>query len=188
MAASGFARQEAHVFMRGKRMVVGVALMVGFVAAPLMSMAADRDAGESPKYLALKNRAMAPKLADIDKSVTLDALLAKDDPDAFTPSKGATIVGTVVQVEREPDGAMHLVLANDRHKTDTSKWVIAEVTPSWQKRKASLTPKRLRALVGRSVRVTGWLFYEPDTDSPDPRGTRWELHPVTALTALEAAR
>ena len=34
-------------------------------------------------------------------------------------------------------------------------------------------------LVGKKVRVTGWLYWEPDEEQGDPRGTRWEIHPVT---------
>jgi hypothetical protein len=31
--------------------------------------------------------------------------------------------------------------------------------------------------------VTGWLYYEPDEDQPDPRGMRWEVHPVTEIVS-----
>ena len=39
----------------------------------------------------------------------------------------------------------------------------------------------LEKLRGKKVRATGWLYWEPDEDHPDPRGTRWELHPVTSI-------
>jgi hypothetical protein len=39
----------------------------------------------------------------------------------------------------------------------------------------------LRELVGTKIQVTGWLYFEPDEEQPDPRGTRWEIHPVTAI-------
>ena len=43
--------------------------------------------------------------------------------------------------------------------------------------------RALRKLVGTKVRVTGWLYFGPDPNQPDPRGTRWEIHPVTAVSA-----
>ncbi len=144
---------------------------------------AEHDAGDSPEYAKLKNRATAPRAASIDAQATLDALLGKNDPQAFSTSRGATLEGTVFQVEREEDGDVHLALAGQPGETSTAKWVIVEVTPSWQKRKAaSLGQKHLQSLVGKRVRVTGWLYWEPDAASNDPRGTRWELHPVTSIT------
>lgn len=139
------------------------------------------DKGETPEEMKLRGRATAPTSADIDRAVTLDALLAKQDKSAFSESKGATIEGWVVQVEREEDGDVHLALASEKGGTDTKKWVIVEVPTAWQKKSASLSEDSLRKLVGSKVRVTGWLYYEPDPDQPDPRGTRWELHPVTAV-------
>ena len=59
--------------------------------------------------------------------------------------------------------------------------MIVEVTPAWQKKAASLTPDALRKLVGTRVRITGWLYWEPDDEQEDPRGTRWEIHPVTSI-------
>ena len=43
---------------------------------------------------------------------------------------------------------------------------------------------KLKDLRGRKVAVTGWLYYEPDAESEDPRGTRWEIHPVTSIAVL----
>jgi hypothetical protein len=139
------------------------------------------DKGEAPEEQKLKSRATAPAAADMDGSATLDALLAKQDKSAFSESKGATIEGWVVQVEREEDGDVHLALAPEKGGTDAKKWVIVEVPVAWQKKAATLGEGALRKLAGTKVRVTGWLYYEPDPNQPDPRGTRWEIHPVTAI-------
>ena len=125
------------------------------------------------------------RAADIDATATLDALLAKQAKTAFSETKGATIEGYVVQTEREEDGDYHLTLAAAKGETDTRKWVIVEVTPAWQKKDASLAPAALRKLHGSKVRVTGWLYYEPDDEQEDPRGTRWEIHPVTAVSVAK---
>lgn len=143
------------------------------------------DKGESPKARALKNRAMAPRPADIDKGVALDALLQRKTESDWHSSKAAVIEGYVIQVEKEEDGDFHLALAAARDEHDTNKWVIVEVTSAWRKRNASLSDARLRRLSEKKVRVTGWLFYEPEEEQPDPRGTRWELHPVTSITVVK---
>jgi hypothetical protein len=143
------------------------------------------DKGESPKHRALKNRRSAPGQNNIEKAVTLKSLLDKKNETDWSTSKGAVIEGYVIQVEKEEDGDYHIALAEDRQENDTNKWVIVEATPAWRAKKGSLQANRLKQLHGKKVRVTGWLFYEPDTDQVDPRGTRWELHPVTDISVIE---
>jgi hypothetical protein len=156
-----------------------------FLAVTLLAGGLQEDKGEAPEAKKLRGRATAPKAADVDSAVTLDSMLSKKDKSAFSESKGATVEGYVVQVEREDDGDVHLVLAPSAGETDTKKWVIVEVTPAWQKKGGNFTTDSLRKMHGQKVRVTGWLYYEPDEVSPDPRGTRWEIHPVTEITAVK---
>jgi hypothetical protein len=186
-------RRDASGFSSGRRIRVRNLrrlLAIGFgvtcaLAVGGASRAARADEGETPAAKKLMNRATAPKPADIDAAVTLDAMLAKKEKSSFSEAKGTTVEGYVIQAEREDDGDFHLVLATAKGETDTRKWVIVEVPPAWQKKAASLAPDALRKLVGSKVRVTGWLFYEPDEDHPDPRGTRWEIHPVTAISVVK---
>ena len=166
--------------------LVTAALTAVIISCPVFSRQESRDEkGESPKARALKNRAAAPRPADIDKEATLEALLQKKSEADWKTSKAAILEGNVVQVEKEQDGDIHIVLAAGNNEHDTSKWVIVEVTPGWRKRKASMSEANLRRLVQKKVRVTGWLFYEPEAEQADPRGTRWELHPVTSITIVE---
>jgi len=159
-----------------------LALGVGLVlAAGARAQERAGDKGESAQEAKLKGRTTAPAASDVDAAATLDALLAKKDKGAFSESRGAAVVGWVVQVEQEEDGDMHLTLAPAKGETDTRKWVVVEVTPAWQKKAPTLSPAALRKLAGTKVRVTGWLYYEPDEEQPDPRGTPWEIHPVTAV-------
>jgi hypothetical protein len=167
-------------------------LVIALSTAPLLYLSAyasqhhhGDEKGESPKYVALKNRRAMPNQASIEKSITLKTLLDKKDEDDLPASKAAVIEGYVVQVEKEEDGDFHIVLAEDKRENDTNKWVVVEVTPAWRKRKASLSEARLRQLGDKKVRVTGWLFYEPEEEHADPRGTRWELHPVTDIVVVE---
>jgi len=137
------------------------------------------DRGETADAKKLTGRTAAPTAAQIDASVDLDALLKKGQKE-LSQDKGAAVEGYVVQVEKEEDGDVHLVLANVKGETDTRKWVIVEVTPDGQKNKG-MDFDELEKLRGKKVRATGWLYWEPDEDQPDPRGTRWELHPVTSI-------
>jgi hypothetical protein len=43
--------------------------------------------------------------------------------------------------------------------------------------------ENLRKLRGKHVQVVGWLFHEPDSAS-EPRGTLWEIHPVTSISVV----
>jgi len=140
------------------------------------------DKGETPEAKKLRGRSTAPAAGQMDSAVTLDAMLSKNDASALSQSKGATIEGWVIQTEKEEDGDFHVVMAAGKGETDTKKWVIVEVPAAWQKKSATMSEKALRDMVGKKVKVTGWLYWEPDADQPDPRGTRWELHPVTAIT------
>jgi hypothetical protein len=110
-------------------------------------------------------------------------MLSKKDKAAFSEEKGATVEGYVVQLEREEDGDYHVMLAPSARETDSKKWVVVEVTPAWQKKSAALSGDSLRKLHGKKVKVTGWLYYEPDEEQEDPRGTRWEIHPATEIQA-----
>ena len=164
--------------------LASVLLALG-VAAGLRAGEKEGDKGETAEAKKLRGRSTVPTAADIDGAATLESLLAKQEKTAFSEKKGATIEGFVVQTEREEDGDYHLTLAAAKGETDTRKWVIVEVTPAWQKKDHSLDPAALRKLHGSRVRVTGWLYYEPDDDQEDPRGTRWEIHPVTAVVAVK---
>jgi hypothetical protein len=164
---------------RSLKLLLPVLLCVAGLAAAAEK---EGDAGESREAMQLKHRARAPAAGDIDGSVTLDGLLAKSAETDWTQSHAAKLQGYVVMVEREEDGDLHLVLAGSKQEPDTRKWVIVEVTPAWARKNHRLAAAALHRLIGKQIEVTGWLYYEPDTDQPDPRGTRWELHPVTDIT------
>jgi hypothetical protein len=159
-----------------------------FVLAAAGVAVADKDLGDQPKYAALKNRGSAPTKSQIDASVTLASLLAARDDKALSASKGATVTGYVIQAEKESDGDVHVVLADNQGETSTTKWLIVESTPAWQKRNVALSAARLRTLVGQRVRATGWLYFEPDVQGEDPRGTRWELHPLVSIARVEGGK
>jgi len=165
---------------RSFRVAVGLLFLAGTLIA-----GGQEDKGETAEAKKLRGRTSAPKATDMDSAATLDSLLSKKDKSAFSEAKAATLEGYVVQVEKEEDGDMHVVLAPTAGETDTKKWVIVEVTPAWQKKGGAFTQDALRKLHGQKVRVTGWLYYEPDEEMGDPRGTRWEIHPVTEISSAK---
>lgn len=138
----------------------------------------------SPSDADLKARAEAPKVTDIDKSATLDLLLSRSKPGDWSASKGAVVEGHVIQVIKSSDGDIRLYLAARPEETDTRKWVITEVPPAWAEKSPGLAPAKLWDLHGKKVRATGWLFYDT-TSVRYPRGTNWEIHPVTEIMAVK---
>ncbi|HET7845540.1 MAG TPA: hypothetical protein VFL14_15390 [Xanthomonadales bacterium] len=171
--------------MSRTKMVCLMAAAIALTSASFRAGAGEDEAGETPEQMKMKARTTMPAAADMDAAVTLDAMLAKKTPDGLSSAKGATVEGHVMQVEREEDGDYHIVLAAKAGETDTNKWVIVEVPKAWQEKSPdAMGGKALRSLRGKHVRATGWLYWEPETEGPDPRGTRWELHPVTKIEVL----
>ena len=95
----------------------------------------------------------------------------------------------------------HIDLTGDPMHDDPTRHVIVEVTPAWRRAMArrglDWTTRGLRRdLLGRWVRVRGWLFFdsehadEAENTAPgrerDWRGTAWEVHPVTSIQVLPA--
>lgn len=143
-------------------------------------------AADSAAVAALKGRTTVPAAAAMDRTVTLEGLLAKSAPTAWSTDKAATIEGYVIQVVKSDDGDYRLSLAAKAGEVDSKKWVIVEATPDWMKKEPSLAEAKLaaRTLIGKKVQATGWLFHD-DTKVSFPRGTNWELHPLTSLVIPE---
>jgi len=154
----------------------------------------------------LKNRVARPEPQDVDRRVTLAALLAPgDDRLRWSEARAAVVEGYVVGVSRaRPESANCLVLAN----TDTHIHVglrpdapererfIVEVTPRLQEWARGLgrdwSAEGLQAsFVGRWCRIEGWLMFDSEHDGEaehtapgrmeNGRATAWELHPVTTI-------
>jgi hypothetical protein len=101
------------------------------------------------------------------------------------------------------DRDTHIELVLDPLSSSGSERVIVEVTPRTRAFMASggvdWSTHALRVdLLGRWVRVTGWLFFDAEHTNqsqhtapgrPDPwRATAWELHPVTAIETVPRPR
>jgi hypothetical protein len=129
----------------------------------------------------LKNRFRFPDESDIDKNVTLAALLAPgDDTNRFDTNEAATISGFVIDVKvggkencncqatNHIDMDTHIELA--AHKdAPANQRVIVEVTPRLRllmKGKVDWTTETLKkttgegGIKGKWVEVTGWLLFD----------------------------
>lgn len=176
----------------------------------------DAGSGTIEALNVLKNRDGSPVPADIDSNVTLAALLARgDDRRRWDDRRAATIVGYASDVKPgsvesvnchakdSADRDTHIELILDPLQNSGPDRVIVEVTPRLRAEKAGQgedwsTRALRRDLLGRWVRVTGWLMFDTqhahqsaNTAPGRPnnwRATAWELHPVTAIQVVSAPR
>ena len=158
-----------------------------------------------PALIALdlqKNRAAAPRPEDIDPGVTLAAILAPStDIDRFDATRGATVEGIVVRVKAGSiescnchatnaiDQDTHIELALSGAALPNQR-VVVEVTPRIRKQqKAAGQDWSTRAfqgedgndgIVGKWVRVTGWLFFDEihlkAAENTNPGGAQRACH------------
>ena len=161
----------------------------------------------------LKNRYYFPQPADYDTTITLQKMVQASEY-AFSPSKAVVVTGYVYRVKtggvescncRSKDPAYmdtHIELVVSRNQTGPAQRVIAEVTPRLRLMMADKgedwsTATLRKALVGRRVKIAGWLLYDREhatedfADDPgDSRGgqnwraSSWEIHPITYIQIL----
>src|SRR5215469_14327983 len=157
----------------------------------------------------LKNRYTAPSPADMDSSITLEAILAPgNDIGRWNVKEWAEIIGYVLDVKRggieatnchgrnDPDRDTHIELVLDPMHSGSSLPMIVEVTPRWRflmsERGMDWSTRALRdRFLGHWVRVRGWMLFDAEhqRDSENTasgragnwRGTAWEIHPVTSI-------
>lgn len=160
----------------------------------------------------LKRRMTTPAAADMDNNVTLTAMVVPgDDTNRFDAKKGATIEGYVVDVKvggvestnchtHDPKYRdTHIELTLDPMHDSETKHVIVEVTPQWREQMNGKgtdwsTPTLRKQLLGRWIKVTGWLLFDEEHanaalntapgNSKDWRATVWEIHPITNIQVL----
>ena len=161
------------------------------------------------RLIALKNRATPPNETDFDRRVTLEALLMRGpDQSRWSDERAAVIEGYVVRVQpgaiefanclslSERD--IHIDVARESRAPSIER-VVVEVTPHWRRwaREQGLdwSLEGLSRLVGKHVRIEGWLLFDTEhadeSENTKPgllhnwRATAWELHPVTGIRAVE---
>jgi hypothetical protein len=144
----------------------------------------------------LKNRFIFPDDSDIDKNVTLAAMLAPgDDTDRFVTHEAAKVTGVVINVKVggkencncqatnpiDMDAHIELALHKDAPKNQR---VIVEITPRFRLLKkgkgtdwstATLEKTTDDGIKGKWVEVTGWLLFDSihadDAENTNPGGS-----------------
>lgn len=153
------------------------------------------------------NRCDTPQTSDFDATVTLSALLAKqnDDTTRWSSGRAVAIDGYVLAVDRGgPESAnCHGRAGNDTvleiaaiQSAGKADRFLAKVTPRGRALASAngqdwSLPEIDRAYRGKRVHVEGWLVFDQEHAAwsantvkgrsvPD-RATAWEIHPVTAI-------
>jgi hypothetical protein len=211
--------------MFGPKTILRMAMLAAFVLpAALPAPAQEKLNGcdmdgtakgkESRKLNRLKNRYERPMPEDYARyNISIDSLLAAgDDRNRFSNSSAAEVVGWVKDVKiggvescncNSKDSLYrdtHIVLAAGPKDAKATRTVIAEVTPRWRammrQRGLDWTTRGLKkALVGKWVRIRGWMLYDwqyrEESENTNPgsrknwRATAWEIHPVISFEVLE---
>lgn len=156
----------------------------------------------------LKNRFTLPRPSDFDAKFNWEELSKfEDDRLKFDGKKAAILRGYVLRVrmsEKEtcncnsidPDFRdTHIILTPSKDRKGVLDQIIVEVTPRMRllmKQKGiDWSQAALKKLVGRTIEVEGWLFYDYKHGDQSAkvrqktkgvtRSTSWEIHPVTKL-------
>ncbi len=160
----------------------------------------------------LKNRSTTPAHLEIDRSVTLAALLEPGDDHArWNESTAADVTGYVLRVKsggRETTNCeatdsvhedTHIELVLSPLDGAPNRRMIVEVTPRWraamQAQGVDWSTSALKASIeGHWVKVRGWLFFDAEhrgqsenTAPGNPgnwRATAWEIHPITGIEVV----
>jgi hypothetical protein len=200
--------------VRTRRFILIVAAASAAAAAPLWlpktcGIQWALISAEERGLIALKNRVQVPASDDFDRRVSLDALLARGrDATRWSDRYAASIEGYVIVVRpgavefanclsfTERDIHLHVARVPD---APVGEHVVVEVTPHWRSwaRQHGLdwSLAALQRLVGKRVRLEGWLLFDiehdDESENTNPglvhnwRATAWELHPVTSIRVLE---
>ena len=107
---------------------------------------------------------------------------------AAVKPQGGSSEATNCGFKREANTDWHVALVPG-YRDGEDEALVVEPTPRFKRRHPNWTVARLRDFVGDrrartdSVRVTGFLFYDPDHANHIGRyrKTMWELHPVTRI-------
>jgi hypothetical protein len=159
-----------------------------------------------------KNRSDAPPASKINSNATLGAVLAPGpDLDRWSRDDAAIFEGVVINVKPGGIESVNCHASDPAHRdthiemalspaAPSRQRVIVEVTPRWRTKMQVIadwsTSALKKALIGKHVRVIGWLFddleHRAQAENSNPGGTHnwratvWEIHPVTGFTVLSS--
>ncbi len=169
---------------------------------------------ERPEYRlnVYKNRYKFPRKSDFVAGISLRQLLESSSEHDFPIDKAIILTGYVYDVKMggvetcnckatdQDHRDTHIELTPDANHTTPEYRLIVEVTPRVRtllamKGEDWSTSELKERLIGRRVKVAGWLFYDEEHESQSvanrPNGARnwrascWEVHPVTYIKTLD---
>lgn len=154
----------------------------------------------------LKNRSAIP--TGVDENITLPDILAPgNDRKRFSNSQAVKITGFIFNVK--PGGTedcncfygkedfidTHIEIALNADESDKKKMMVVEITPRFKATHPGWRTFKIRALKGKKVTITGWLFFDENhwqhSRNTNPKGTNlyrataWEIHPVTGFEVVQ---
>jgi hypothetical protein len=190
--------------------VLAVALQLAL--APIFSISAacdpngagDARAGETDKVdlNTLKNRTKLP--SSVTTTEVADIVAFADQRDEHLEAKGVVVTGYLLGERHEgPESPnchsqtrrdFHMWVAAVKPTSATQRMslraesIVVEPTPNMQDRNPTSIEQKLRKLVGKHIRVMGWLMYDPEHPNQlgKTRGTLWEVHPVMRIEVEQA--
>lgn len=153
-----------------------------------------------------KNRAIPPAASDFNPRVSLPLLLQPgDDRNRWSQLHAARVEGYVVSVATAKPELTNCFCGRDIHlhigtRSDAPprEHFVTEITPRISPTiigtSANSVAELRAALVGRWVRIEGWLFFdehhteESENFAPGREGnwraSPWEIHPVTKIEVI----
>lgn len=152
----------------------------------------------------LKNRGTKP--TRINRSITLDSLIAAREETDLNPDTGVEITVFVAHVKDGEPGEscncgrtdlkdVHIeVVGREADKGNKKKFVIFEISPRFKATLGDATTLKDQ-IEGKWVKFTGWLIYDYKHRGNASnrkrtgkiwRATAWELHPITAWEIVPA--
>jgi len=159
-----------------------------------------------------KNRYHFPTKSDYANGITLNELISSGNEEQFPIDKAVILTGYVFNVKmggvetcncKTTDQAYrdtHIELTPDEQHTGPEYRIIVEVTP---RIRAIMAVKGIdwsteilkSTLIGHTVKISGWLFYDAEHKSQafatNPTGERnwrascWEIHPITYIKVID---
>jgi len=159
--------------------------------------ATDADAGDMPTTRNAWSSADRARTARYEsRAIALDGYLV-----GVTVERSGETTNCGIRDTSWFDYHMWLVKTEaEAHRGDKSKAVVAEATPRVRRAHESafdIEQIRKWARDGVRVRVSGWLFLDPDhpddtradrSGRPASRGTIWEIHPVMKMEPVRKSR
>lgn len=162
---------------------------------------------KNPKMMALDNlKNRSALMQGAPQNILISAFLKPgNDVTRFKSSQFVTVTGYIFHVKyggaetcdchskNKADLDYHIEVAADKNHTAKNQLMIWEVNRFNKIESPALTYEYVQSLIGKTVTVTGWLFFDEEHTNAsenthpggknDWRATAWEIHSIKSLIA-----